>query len=65
MIRGDLHNKEVAFGRIKRLASSGLSLEPFVRSVFASTKIMDAYCTYCAKRKRGQLHDRASRKDVR
>lgn len=30
----DLRNKEVALGRIKRLASSGLLLEPLVRSVF-------------------------------
>jgi DNA-binding CsgD family transcriptional regulator len=34
MTRGDLANKEVALGRIKRLASSGLPLEPFVRAVF-------------------------------
>ncbi len=34
MMPGDLRNKEVALGRIKRLASSGLPLEAFVRSVF-------------------------------
>ena len=34
MLRSDSHNKEIALGRIKRLASSGLPLEPFVRSVF-------------------------------
>lgn len=30
----DSRNKEVAYGRIKRLASSGLPLEPFVRGIF-------------------------------
>ncbi len=34
MTRSDTRNKEIALGRIKRLASSGLLLEPFVRSVF-------------------------------
>jgi DNA-binding CsgD family transcriptional regulator len=34
MMLGDMRRKELALGRIKRLASSGLSLEPFVRSVF-------------------------------
>ncbi len=34
MTRSDTRNKEVALGRIKRLASSGLPLEPFVRSIF-------------------------------
>jgi DNA-binding CsgD family transcriptional regulator len=34
MMPGDLRNKEVALSRLKRLASSGLPLEPFVRSVF-------------------------------
>jgi DNA-binding CsgD family transcriptional regulator len=34
MIRSDLRNKEIALGRIKRLASSGLPLEPFARSAF-------------------------------
>jgi len=34
MTRSDTRNKEIALGRIKRLASSGLPLEPFVRSIF-------------------------------
>jgi DNA-binding CsgD family transcriptional regulator len=34
MMLGDMRRKELALGRIKRLASSGLPLEPFVRSVF-------------------------------
>ncbi len=34
MTRSDTRNKEIALCRIKRLASSGLPLEPFVRSVF-------------------------------
>jgi DNA-binding CsgD family transcriptional regulator len=34
MTVGDMRRKELALGRIKRLASSGLALEPFVRSVF-------------------------------
>ncbi len=34
MIRSDLRNKEIALGRIKRLASSGLPLEPFARTIF-------------------------------
>ena len=34
MTRSDTRNKEIALGRIKRLASSGLPVEPFVRSVF-------------------------------
>ena len=34
MIRSDLRNKQIALGRIKRLASSGLRLEPFVRTLF-------------------------------
>ena len=34
MMPGDMRRKELALGRIKRLASSGLSLEPFVRSIF-------------------------------
>jgi DNA-binding CsgD family transcriptional regulator len=34
MTRSDTRNKEIALGRIKRLASSGLPLEPLVRSVF-------------------------------
>src|SRR5262249_1064898 len=34
MIHSDLRNKEIALGRIKRLASSGLPLEPLVRTVF-------------------------------
>jgi hypothetical protein len=34
MTRGDTRNKEIALGRIKRLASSGLPVEPFVRSIF-------------------------------
>jgi len=34
MILGDLRNKELALGRIKRLASSGLLLDPFVRALF-------------------------------
>jgi hypothetical protein len=33
MIRSDLQNKEIALGRIKRLANSGLPLDAFVRSV--------------------------------
>jgi hypothetical protein len=32
MFRSDARNKEVALARIKRLASSGLPLEPFVRT---------------------------------
>ncbi len=34
MTRSDTRNKEVALGRIKRLASSGLPLDSFVRSTF-------------------------------
>ncbi|HUN58415.1 MAG TPA: helix-turn-helix transcriptional regulator [Candidatus Binataceae bacterium] len=34
MVRSDARNKEVALARIKRLASSGLPLEPFVRTLF-------------------------------
>jgi DNA-binding CsgD family transcriptional regulator len=34
MIRSDRRNKEIALGRIKRLASSGLPLEPFSRALF-------------------------------
>ena len=34
MMPGDMRRKELALGRIKRLSSSGLALEPFVRSVF-------------------------------
>src|ERR1700734_3403415 len=34
MVRSDARNKEVALARIKRLARSGLPLEPFVRTVF-------------------------------
>src|SRR6266851_3875958 len=34
MTLSDSRNKEVALGRIKRLASSGLQLEPFVRTIF-------------------------------
>jgi DNA-binding CsgD family transcriptional regulator len=34
MVLGDMRRKELALSRIKRLASSGLALEPFVRSVF-------------------------------
>jgi hypothetical protein len=34
MLHSDARNKEVALGRIKRLASSGLPLEPFVRTIF-------------------------------
>jgi DNA-binding CsgD family transcriptional regulator len=34
MTRSDTRNKEIALGRIKRIASSGLPLEPFVRSIF-------------------------------
>jgi hypothetical protein len=30
----DARNKEIAFGRIKRLANSGLLLEPFVMTLF-------------------------------
>ncbi len=34
MTLGDLRNKDVALGRIKRLAHSGLPLEPFLRTLF-------------------------------
>ena len=34
MTRSDTRNKEIALGRIKRLASSGLPLEPFSRALF-------------------------------
>src|ERR1700730_11708680 len=34
MTRSDIRNKEIALGRIKRLASSGLPLEPLVRTIF-------------------------------
>ena len=34
MVQSDTRNKEVALRRIKRLGSSGLALEPFVRSIF-------------------------------
>jgi DNA-binding CsgD family transcriptional regulator len=34
MTRSDARNKEVALARIKRLSSSGLPLEPFVRGLF-------------------------------
>jgi DNA-binding CsgD family transcriptional regulator len=34
MTRSDARNKEVALARIKRLCSSGLPLEPFVRGLF-------------------------------
>ncbi len=34
MMSSDSRNKEIALGRIKRLASSGLPVEPLVRSVF-------------------------------
>jgi DNA-binding CsgD family transcriptional regulator len=34
MMLGDMRRKELALGRIKRLASSGLPLEPFVEAVF-------------------------------
>jgi hypothetical protein len=33
MLHSDARNKEVALGRIKRLASAGLRLEPFARAV--------------------------------
>ena len=33
MLHSDARNKEVALGRIKRLASAGLGLEPFARTV--------------------------------
>ena len=33
MLHSDARNKEVALGRIKRLASAGLQLEPFARAV--------------------------------
>lgn len=33
MMLGDMRRKELALGHIKRLASSGLSLEPFGRAV--------------------------------
>ena len=36
MTLSDSRNKARALGRIKRLASSGLPLEPFVRGVFES-----------------------------
>ena len=42
MIRSDIRNKEIALGRIKRLASSGLPFEPFVRVAFEL--INDAIC---------------------
>lgn len=34
MMLGDMRRKELALGRLKRLASSGLPLEPFVEAVF-------------------------------
>jgi DNA-binding CsgD family transcriptional regulator len=34
MMLGDMRRKELALGRIKRLSSSGLPLEPFVEAVF-------------------------------
>lgn len=34
MVRSDIRNKEIALGRIKRLASSGLALHPFVQTLF-------------------------------
>ncbi len=34
MTRSDIRNKEIALGRIKRLASSGLPLDPFIRALF-------------------------------
>jgi hypothetical protein len=34
MLHSDARNKTVALGRIKRLASAALRLEPFARAVF-------------------------------
>jgi DNA-binding CsgD family transcriptional regulator len=34
MTRSDTRNKEIALGRIKRLASSGLPLDPLIRTLF-------------------------------
>jgi len=58
MTRSDLRNKEVTLARIKRLASSGLGLEPFVQSVF---ELVNDAVPNCANR---SLHVGSERSDT-